>query len=53
MLCLSHGSFLYVPCCYVQSTLLSALTSTDSECAAYEFTTLTCIPGVIQVTAAC
>lgn len=32
-----------------QSTLLSTLTSTKSECAAYEFTTLTCIPGVIEV----
>ncbi|XP_061182292.1 GATOR1 complex protein NPRL3-like [Saccostrea echinata] len=31
-----------------KSTLLSTLTKTKSECAAYEFTTLTCIPGVIE-----
>ncbi|KAK7113786.1 developmentally-regulated GTP-binding protein 2-like [Littorina saxatilis] len=31
-----------------KSTLLSTLTKTESECAAYEFTTLTCIPGVIE-----
>jgi len=31
-----------------KSTLLSTLTKTQSECASYEFTTLTCIPGVIE-----
>lgn len=31
-----------------KSTLLSKLTGTDSEAAAYEFTTLTCIPGNIM-----
>lgn len=31
-----------------KSTLLSLLTGTKSEAAAYEFTTLTCIPGVIE-----
>lgn len=30
-----------------KSTMLSMLTDTQSEAAAYEFTTLTCIPGVI------
>lgn len=28
--------------------MLSTLTQTESEAASYEFTTLTCIPGVIQ-----
>lgn len=31
-----------------KSTLLSTLTKTESAQAAYEFTTLTCIPGVIE-----
>jgi ribosome-interacting GTPase 1 len=33
-----------------KSTLLSKVTSTESVAASYEFTTLTCIPGKIQVT---
>lgn len=31
-----------------KSTLLSQLTGTESEAAAYEFTTLTCIPGTLH-----
>lgn len=31
-----------------KSTILSKLTETESAIAAYEFTTLTCIPGVVQ-----
>lgn len=31
-----------------KSTFLSLMTSTASEAASYEFTTLTCIPGVIE-----
>ena len=32
-----------------KSTLLSMVTKTASETASYEFTTLTCIPGVIRL----
>jgi uncharacterized protein len=32
-----------------KSSILSHLTETESECAAYEFTTLTCIPGVLRI----
>ncbi len=31
-----------------KSTLLSSVTATESLQAAYEFTTLTCIPGIIN-----
>lgn len=31
-----------------KSTFLSLMTATESEAASYEFTTLTCIPGVIS-----
>ncbi len=31
-----------------KSTLLSTLTETKSEAAAYEFTTLTCVPGTLH-----
>ena len=32
-----------------KSSILNLLTETESEAAAYEFTTLTCIPGVLHI----
>lgn len=32
-----------------KSSILSHITKTESLCAAYEFTTLTCIPGVLEI----
>ena len=32
-----------------KSSILNLLTETESEAAAYEFTTLTCIPGVLFI----
>jgi len=32
-----------------KSTLLTKLTGVFSEAAAYEFTTLTCVPGVVRI----
>jgi small GTP-binding protein len=31
-----------------KSTLLTKLTGTFSEAASYEFTTLTCVPGIVR-----
>jgi hypothetical protein len=49
---MSVGSKHVCVCIYVgsvgKSTLLTMLTGTQSEAAAYEFTTLTCIPGIIN-----
>lgn len=32
-----------------KSSILNKVTDTESEAAAYEFTTLTCIPGVLKI----
>lgn len=44
----SEFAIILIELFYFQSTLLSTLTKTESEAANYEFTTLTCIPGVIE-----
>ena len=32
-----------------KSSILTILTDAESECASYEFTTLTCIPGILRI----
>ena len=48
-ICYNFSSiYLFMFYIYIQSTLLNTVTRTHSESASYEFTTLTCIPGVIE-----